>query len=399
MRRAITFVIAATGLVSGLTVAPAGAASGAVTLPSPLGFFQESCSSGSTNASLDRVTGPGTPPSGVGSLQMNSGSLSSISGLQYTINLPVADLQAWTFAHEESGSSSSLLAEIQIDRNGAGTVTDLLDKTVTETGGVWQSFDALAQTFVYSPSGGSASPTTWADYVVTHPNDVVKSVLFVMAGCSPSQISYVDNWSVKTSGTTHTYNFEPAPSLSSSASSSTITAASPVTLKTTLVGDSVPMAGQTVGLWAKSYPATTYRFLGNATTNSSGVASSVQRPEVQTSYQWRIDLPGFDAATSTVRTVKTRTKLTANVLDPTLRSGQSLVLWGATRTARSGDLVSLVRRTASGVRTLASTHTKSDGTYAFQRTLSKGSYTLFTKIGAGDGDLAGTSANVKVSAA
>jgi hypothetical protein len=387
-------------MVLGLCIVTSADASvGPGTLPSPFGLHEASCSTGTAAGSVDRVTGPGTPPAGIGSLRVDSGTTPAIVGPQYTVNLPAAELQTWTLGHYETGTGAGqLVAEIQIDRDGTGTHTDLLDFSPTETGGVWQNLDVLAQQLVYTPAGGSASLTSWPNFVTSHPAAVVTDILFVTIGCGPSQIMNVDNWVVKTNGTTHTYDFEPAPALTSATSATTIVATKPVGLSTTVRGDGVPMVGQSAELWARTYPSTTYRLIALATTNASGVATSTQFPEVQTTYRWHVDIPGFDAATSPTRTVNARTRLTANVLDSTLGSTQALVLWGSTRTARSKQVVTLVRRTSSGLKTLAKTHTRSDGTYFFQQILRKGSYRLFTKIGAGQGDVAGTSADMKVRA-
>jgi len=398
MRRAVAVAIAIAAPLLGVVAVPADATTAAVRLPAPFSLFQSSCSGGTPEASLQRVTGPGTPPAGTGSLRIDSGA-STVAGLQYDVGLPVADLQAWRFAHYETGTGGTLIAQIAVDRDGTGAHSDLLDYTVSRSGSTWQTLDVLAQTLVYSPAEGGGSLTSWSDFVSHNPDAVVTNVLWAMLDCGPVQVTNVDKWVIRLHGTTHTYDFEAAPTLTPSVSQSTITATAPVTLRVTLKGDGVPMPRQPVELWAKSYPSTTYRLVARATTNSSGVATSVQRPEVQTVYRWQADVSGFNRGVSATRTVKTRTRLTINVLDPTLRSGQRLVVWGATRTTRSGDTVTLLRRTSSGLRTLASTRTRSDGTYAFDRTLSRGSYRLLTRIGAGDGDLAATSTDVKVSAA
>jgi hypothetical protein len=200
------------------------------------------------------------------------------------------------------------------------------------------------------------------------------------------------------SGTTSTYNFESAPSITASTSAATITAGKPVTLTTSLVADSVPMSGQQVELWAKTYPATTFQQIGAATTNSVGVARLVQHPMKQTIYKWRVAADGFDSATSRTRTVNVRTRLTINVLDATLASGQPLILWGGTTPVHAAQVITLLRRTSSGAKQLATTTTRSDGTFLFQRKLTPGKQKLFTRIGSSRGNVAGTSPNVTVTA-
>lgn len=238
---------------------------------------------------------------------------------------------------------------------------------------------------------------TWSSFVAAHPNATLTAGEFIVESCATShRVANMDDWVVSVGGTSSTYDFEAAPTLTATTTAPTITAGQPVTVRTTVHADGVPRPNQTVELWAKVYPSTTFHLVTDGTTTASGVASAVQRPAVMTVYQWRVTATGFAPGQSPTRTVQVRTDLTANVFDATLSRTQPLVLWGATTVARPNTAVELFRRTSRGPALVATTHTRSDGTYLFSHALPRGKQRVFTRIGAGAGDLANDSPTVAV---
>ena len=160
--------------------------------------------------------------------------------------------------------------------------------------------------------------------------------------------------------------------------------------------DGTPIAGESVRLYAKAYPATTYHLVATRTTDANGYASYSLAPLVATAYKWILPPQDFAPVTSATRSVKVRTRLTAHVSDTTLTRTQNLVLRGSTYKRRPGATVQLRRVTSTGSTLVQSVKVASDGTYRFRHTLPAGKRRVYVHIGSGSGELANNSRTISV---
>lgn len=137
---------------------PASAATGA-SFPTPLSTIDiPGCGpAGTLSSNATRVTGPGNPPLGTGSLRLDTGASPDWFGIRYDFaGAPASALNAFRFFHYEAPSANpDLLVALLVDRDGTGAHHDELDLVPLATNGVWQQVDMLTQTLVYNPDAAA----------------------------------------------------------------------------------------------------------------------------------------------------------------------------------------------------------------------------------------------------
>jgi hypothetical protein len=212
--------------------------------------------------------------------------------------------------------------------------------------------------------------------------------------------AYGDNSGTFTASVTAPTPGQAATSLTMTVSATTITATHTLTLRTRLTRSGAALPNATVALLARPAGATAFKQVTTATTNSSGAASASQRPMHTTAYEWFFAGDKNSAATtSAIKSVSVRTEVTIHVFDPTLGSGQPLVVWGLTRPNKHGMTIRVYRHTSAGNTKLGTATVRRDGTWGFSKRVHSGSATVFARIPAGGGNVAGTSSRLSFSAA
>ena len=206
---------------------------------------------------------------------------------------------------------------------------------------------------------------------------------------------YFDGFRYGSSGNVTTLDFEALTSqVTMSATPQTITAGR----KSTLGGDVAPafVGGTAVHLEVKAYGSDQWTEVAVVTSSDSGALARKVGPLRRAEYRWVFVGEEFGDVyaddTSPVQVIRVRTGLTAVVTDPTIQRGQKIVVVGATKPAKPGQVVTLWRKTSTGKVQLAAATVRSDGTYKVSATASRrGEWKVFTTIPASPGNLAGTS--------
>lgn len=181
------------------------------------------------------VSGPGTPPLGVGSANLIvNGTGGELIGTQIHVGVPLADLTTLTYSTYRTSGSASLAPSFQInvDYDGTGgTYTGWQGRLVFEpylTGtspstGVWETWDALAGSAKWWATGAPgnafcpmAVPCTWAQVLsffpsaTIHPNVLYSGLGFKAGGGWAGGFDgNVDNFTIGVLGSNDTYDFEP----------------------------------------------------------------------------------------------------------------------------------------------------------------------------------------------
>ena len=183
-----------------------------------------------------------------------------------------------------------------------------------------------------------------------------------------------------------------ATGLTATASRTATTWGRAVTLSTRLTSAGAGVPGERVRLEARPYGGPWAPLLTRVL-DGAGRASASVAPRRNTAYRWRFEgAPTRLASLSAVRTVSVASKVTARLADATVARGRTLVVTGRTYPAHPGDRVTLVRRTSTGARTVATARAAPDGTYRLSwRPASAGARRLAVRIGAVDGNAAGAS--------
>lgn len=382
--------------------APAGAATVVSNsgVPSPLFVSNTTlgfCSGPGGGGSATHVNGPGTPPLGAGSLELQSGQAPDAVALARTFSsTPASALTAFKVAHFEPTGTAPQAVSMEIDVLPSGALTtDQLFLQPGPTNGTWATVDLLSASTQLNVQGNT---TTYAQYLQDHPGASLISIEVYDKTCTTNQVVYVDDLVIGLSGVTTTYDFEaPRATLAPTTSASTITAGGHATVRVVATdSSSAPVAGAQVRLFARTYPATTFRLLATATTSPSGVAAIVVSPRVRTTYRWVMPPVAYAPVTSALRTIQVRTALTAHASDTTLTRTQALVVSGTTLNHRPGATVRLLRTTPSGPTVVASSTVARDGSYRIRHALPRGAQHVFVHIGAGDGELANSSPTITV---
>jgi hypothetical protein len=225
-KRALTILAAGAATL----VAAAAAAAAVVTVhPGHMdGWYRnnDTCG-GATTAQIPFVTGPGTPPAGVGSVQFNVGSngdsyptlrsttyngvkLSSLTALSYS-----------TYVSQAPGSQAAYL-DLYVDFNNDGAKDDTITFEPVYNGtvqkNVWQQWNALGGQWWSDVLGGPPPLFTLATYEASHPNATILGGsgghLILAAGCGGAAwtgfVGNADDLTVGVNGNNTTYDFEPA---------------------------------------------------------------------------------------------------------------------------------------------------------------------------------------------
>jgi hypothetical protein len=174
-------------------------------------------------------SGPGTPPSGVGSFEFVTPTGADKATLfNYDhVGTALADIDKIGYAtYRTSGQGSQVTAlNIEVDVNGAapGGFTTLVFEPVYNLNqgivqdGIWQMWDAYAggQAIWWSSNPIPSAPNrdtfvSWATIVAANPNAVIVGGFGVNQGSgNPALISAVDVLTLGSNGDCITYDFEP----------------------------------------------------------------------------------------------------------------------------------------------------------------------------------------------
>lgn len=174
-------------------------------------------------------TGPGTPPSGVGSFELTTPTGADKATLfNYDhVGTALADIDKIGYAtYRTAGEAQQVAAlNIQVDINGAapGGFTTLVFEPVYNTNqgvvtdGVWQTWDAYSggQAIWWSSNPIPSAPNrdtfvSWATIVAANPDAVIVGGFGVNQGSgNPGLISAVDVLTLGSGGDCVTYDFEP----------------------------------------------------------------------------------------------------------------------------------------------------------------------------------------------
>ena len=175
------------------------------------------------------VLGPGSPPLGVGSLQLVTPTgADKVTLFNYDhVGTPLADIDAMSYAtYRTSGTGDQVAAlNIQVDVNGAapGGFTTLVFEPVYNTdqgavvSGQWQEWDAYngGQAIWWSSNPIPGAPNrdtfvTWDAIVAANPDAVIVGGFGVNQGSgNPALTSAVDKLTIGYDGMSVTYDFEP----------------------------------------------------------------------------------------------------------------------------------------------------------------------------------------------
>ena len=175
------------------------------------------------------VTGPGSPPLGIGSLILSTPTgADKVTLFNYDhVNTPLADVRSMGYATYRSAGALQQVAaiNIQVDVNGAapGGFTTLVFEPVYNTaqGAVvsneWQTWDAYlggnAIWWSSNPIPGAPNRDTfvrWSDIVAANPDAVIVGGYGVNQGSgNPGLVTSVDALHFDTPSVDVTYDFEP----------------------------------------------------------------------------------------------------------------------------------------------------------------------------------------------
>jgi len=237
---------AAVAVVASLSIAGGVAASGTVVVrPGDVGtdWLAESGAGGSSSF----VTGPATPPLGVGSLQLTTTNLSAYAQLfDYGyIGKPLASFDAMSYEAYRASSSTNpkeqtIALGLEVDVNGpaAGGLATLIFEPDYQAGGnaamktdTWQTWDAYegGNAIWWATKDIPGAPVafntfvSWNTILAANPEATIAGGvgLFVGSGWDGQFTGYTDALVVGVSGNSNTYNFEPKASLTVTAPDAT----------------------------------------------------------------------------------------------------------------------------------------------------------------------------------
>lgn len=257
-----------------------------------------------------------------------------------------------------------------------------------------------------------ASPIGSGDYAMFQTDKAVSTaplVTFdiVLDNCDGSQPqSYAfDNLGFTVIGATTTYDFTATPPtvMKASLSSPHLVAGSSTTPKVAMsvAGQTAAdMAGEHVTLWKRAAGASTWSEIASTVIDDHGQAvGPVQKPTVNTSYQWRdAPLPGniyLTAKPSTV-TAAVAPKVTIKVAKATVHVHKKVVVTGTAKPGKRGLTVTLYRKHGKHKVKEATSKLKANGSYTIKKTLAIGKYKLFVTVASDSQNAKGTSATKSV---
>lgn len=210
---ATTVVITSTDLVTGT--------------PSPGQFAVINQSGGGGGAGM--VFGPGTPPSGQGSLQLTvTGAADHWSVYNYDhMGTALSAITALSYSTYTNNATTAPALQLEINPEPSGSLnysTLNFDPYINPDQQplapyTWQTWNVLAgkiwlshtDSAVNGGEGSQATPITWADLLSDYPNAVIKYGVGVNVGSGWSAMTgAADAFTIGTAAATTTYNFEPS---------------------------------------------------------------------------------------------------------------------------------------------------------------------------------------------
>jgi hypothetical protein len=388
-------------------------------VPAPMAFHVDSnsCGTGPFTGSAKHVKGPKTPPLGTGSLKLSVGkqSAADLSGNLSSINAQLGDLTALSVSSYVAASSASMAKLAQVTTQPDGSNRHWVGR-VQLPGAVaeWTPFDVLSSTVdltwtEYNQNNtqiGSSVTKSYGNFTADHPTLLVDSVGVTLTNCATSTRSInLDDLKFGINGSTTTVNFERAigSRLVGHLSSKRVRYHGKVTPRATLTSSGSGFHDQLVSLWAKRTNAKRYNKVARVVTGVNGAAiAPVQRPKVNTTYQWRYAGDGttHSPTKSSPDTVSVRSKVRFALERRSVPKGDA-VSGGGSVTPRHNHLrIALWAKRVSGhgkhhslgkpVK-VATTKLRRDGTYRVSGKVGPGSYRVFTTTAADKTNAAGRS--------
>ena len=150
--------------------------------------------------------------------------------------------------------------------------------------------------------------------------------------------------------------------------------------------------GGSVELWAESRPATTYQRVRAAVVDEAGTWAFVVRPATSTRFFARVIVAGTSVSSTSVG-LPVRSAVSLAVSVPSAAALRTLA--GRALPARSGQLVSLYRRTAAGATLLGRVRTDALGRYSLTLRTPVGTASYDARAAATDRNAAGVSSVVR----
>jgi len=172
-----------------------------------------------------------------------------------------------------------------------------------------------------------------------------------------------------------------------------------VTLSTTVtrINDGGKLSGVPVYLYSKAKTATKWSLVGQFTSDANGVVSSAQKPGVSTYYMW-----GYNGTTGLLGTrsasvlVQVQPAMSAYLTPPSIRLGQSSVLYGYLNPPHAGMTAYFQRRSGTSWVAVTTGKLATNGKFAFSiKPTARGTYT-YRVVWLADADHQGTQTASKV---
>jgi hypothetical protein len=196
------------------------------------------------------VTGPGTPPLGVGSLQMTVAGATDIAKIM-TVPQPLVPLRSWgsltasfaTYTDDVPPTSSPPVLQFGGFQSPGGSFTTLNvepSNLGTVLTGQWQTWTLGATTAVWQTGPGvcqQSAPCPFSDFVAAFPTgwwDRVQVNLGALGGGAPAT-GYVDAVMFSDGSNTYFYDFEPAQVPPATTTTTTVASTTTTVASTALV--------------------------------------------------------------------------------------------------------------------------------------------------------------------
>jgi hypothetical protein len=231
MRRKTRIGFGLSALLGMLAVTAVAMAATVVVSPGHLAGWtavHESCNAAASTGSIGFVSGPGSPPSGDGSVRFTTGpngdSYETLRQNGYNgVKLSdLTQLDYWTYV-SQNVTSQAVYIDLYVDNTGDGVKDDTLTFEPTYNGTVtlntWQHWNALTGSWWADSSGGPPPLFTLASYVASHPNARIVNDgpggVLLSAGCGGGAwVNFVGNadlFTIGVNGSNTSYDFEPTP--------------------------------------------------------------------------------------------------------------------------------------------------------------------------------------------
>ncbi len=237
-RRRVLVALAIGVVAAGMVAAPAGASTTTVGALSVNGWFGLNEGPSGSVGTTTLLTGPGTPPAGIGSAKLTVDSNGRASlGTNVYAGTKLSQISAMSYAAYASSTSAShqpnLMFDVDYVTTDASTAYQgrlTFIPNAPAPANTWTTLDALNDGKWYStaaPGNGvcpQGSPCTWSQVLTAFPtagirNDVAaKGALLLRLGgpVTGGATAFVDDFSITRPSGTSTVDFEPGASVSPS---------------------------------------------------------------------------------------------------------------------------------------------------------------------------------------